>query len=198
MTNNKKLLNGLLITVFLLVGVQANADLVLTPGGATYFGVGSGGLCAGLAEPTDCDGPGTSHVLGWLDANLTGFDSSEELYKRDLDSATDAGSFADSYNSSFSSDASSGRIFWLEVSPITDPKWLFVKDGDNEPVWYLFDISSWDGMMTISLSGFWPSNGAISHVSIYGGDVSVPEPGTLALFGLGLLGLRVTRRRRKA
>ena len=36
----------------------------------------------------------------------------------------------------------------------------------------------------------------ISHVSEFGGGTKVPEPGTLALFGLGLLGCSVVSRRR--
>jgi hypothetical protein len=42
-----------------------------------------------------------------------------------------------------------------------------VKGGEQDPSWYLFDISSWDGMATISLSGFWPGKGSISHISIF-------------------------------
>ena len=69
---------------------------------------------------------------------------------------------------------------------------MLVKDGDNCPVWYLFDISGWDGVSDINLTGFWPGQGAISHVAIY----SVPEPGTLALLAIGLAGAGLSRRKK--
>ena len=49
------------------------------------------------------------------------------------------------------------------------------------------------------MSGFWPAQGAISHVGIYGGGdgtYELPEPGTLGLLGLGLFGMGVMRRKK--
>jgi hypothetical protein len=46
------------------------------------------------------------------------------------------------------------------------------------------------------LTGFWPAQGAISHVSIYtNGNARVPDGGaTLLLLGIGLSGLAAARR----
>jgi hypothetical protein len=55
----------------------------------------------------------------------------------------------------------------------------------------LFNLTSlgWDGMETLNLSGFWPQQGAISYVALYGDAKKVPEPTTMLLLGFGLLGL---------
>jgi len=65
--------------------------------------------------------------------------------------------------------------------------YLAIKDGKQSPGYYFFDLSTWNGIETITLANFWPQQGAISHVSIWGDHASVPEPGTLSLLGAGLL-----------
>lgn len=73
-----------------------------------------------------------------------------------------------------------------------------VKDGNNEPAYYFFDISSWNGTETLEFRNFWQNiNGSISHISLWGNevDIPVPEPGTLGMLGLGLMGLGLARRR---
>jgi hypothetical protein len=85
------------------------------------------------------------------------------------------------------------------VGPIA---YLLVKDGNASPAWYLFNLTAlgWNGTDTLELSGFWDGvKGAISHVTLYGTQgTEVPEPGTLALLGLGLVGFGLARRRRSA
>ena len=73
---------------------------------------------------------------------------------------------------------------------------LLVKDGANNPAWYLFDISSWNGTDPIELENFWADRtGEISFVALFNGT-KVPEPGMVILLGIGLLGLAFYNRKR--
>ena len=164
---------------------------MLSPDDSVYDGAPCG---------SDC-GPGTSEILDWLNTNVAGFDSSNVLYKSDEDgddTGEDSGLFAGDYTTEFMNIVGDPSDATISRDPgggiIQGAEWLLVKDGDHIPIWYLFDITGWDGMMEIVLTGFWTDNGAISHVSIYG----IPEPGTLALFGIGLALAAFSRRRKKA
>jgi hypothetical protein len=62
-------------------------------------------------------------------------------------------------------------------------------DGQQTLVWYVAGITDTVTVNTAKL-GF-------SHFTLYGSSTSVPEPATLGLLGLGLLGVGLARRRRK-
>lgn len=139
-------------------------------------------------------------------APITG--SAPELYKSDVSGSSgvgaDSGTFNSSYNTTFSNtaaDPSDALIKYVSGSSISsNPAYLLVKDGNQSPAWYLFNLTAlgWNGTADLKLTGFWPSNGAISHVSIYGngGTTRVPDGGvTVALLGVSLLGLGAIRRK---
>lgn len=169
----------------LMMSVSANATLLLSPG--THV----------------ASGPETSQAL--INVAIAAFlGTSTELYKENVGDGFDTGSAAGWYTTTFSNsalDPTDADIVWDLGSYITDATHLLVKDGNHGPGWYLFDISSWDGMEDIQLRSFWPGagpdgSGGISHVTIYGGDRDVPEPGPLGLLGIGMVALYIARRRR--
>ena len=129
----------------------------------------------------------------------------EEFYKQDVGGG-ESGSFTGDYTTSFtdgagntSTDPENALIEFDNTGNFItgSPLFVFVKDGNNSPYWYLWDITNlWDGQEDISIEGLWTGKGAISHVSIMGiPTTTVSEAGALALFGLGLFGLMVVRRK---
>lgn len=145
-----------------------------------------------------------------------GFSSAGTLalaYKQDFGGG-ESGNALSYYGTSFDSELvsgdgpSAGAITWNNISlTIIDcPScYLVVKDGNNIPKQYVFDISGWNGIDNIDFSGFWANtNGAISHVAIFnnaapggGGSVAaIPEPETYAMLlaGLGLVGFAARRK----
>jgi hypothetical protein len=92
-------------------------------------------------------------------------------------------------------DPSGALLEYIGGDVMAGADWLIVKDGNQSPSWYLFDISSWDGIEDIEMSGFWPTQGSISHISVFDDTSSVPEPSILALISLGLVGIGFIRRK---
>ena len=157
--------------------------LTLTPAGADAFG----------------DQNNTSDILTYL-----GITDADFLYKQNV-GGSESGSFRNSYVTAFfntSSDPKDATITYngngTSRPPITEPATLLVKDGNQSPAWYTFDLAGWNGTDTIYLNDFWPDQGAISFVGIYsGGGTSVPDGGaTAVLLGLGVLGLAGLARKR--
>jgi hypothetical protein len=177
---------------FVMIVAQAHA-LVITPGNADWSGDAGPGVPAIFAQ--------WNALIAANGGTLT-VGASTELYKMDFGALNDVGSFATSYHTVFSNPVNDpGNALITHVSGTdfinSTPTYLLVKDGNQNPDWYGFDISGWDGQEDLSIENFWPDQGAISHVSIYGTSTSVPEPATMILFGTGLVGLVGFTRRKK-
>jgi hypothetical protein len=180
------------LALLALTPLSANAVLILSP---------STTVCG---SPSCLLMTGTQTGQPQIDAAIAGaLGSSTEVYKQNVGGGEE-GSFAGSYTTTFFNSATDPKDATIEyvggMPVLTNATHLLVKDGNQEPAWYLFSIA-WNGLETISLQNFWPGNGAISHISIYGGGgttTRVPEPGTMVLLGAGLLAFGFSRRRKTA
>lgn len=128
--------------------------------------------------------------------------SATELYKADVGSA-DSGTLAGSYSTVYSpaTDPSGGVITYGSGQFVGPTAFALVKDGNQDPAWYLFNLTllGWDGTDTLTFSSFWPAQGAISHITLYGTpddpQIPVPDGGSLSmLLGAALMGLAGARR----
>jgi hypothetical protein len=178
----------IIIFFLILIGMLSRASaLTITP-------------TTGILNETRWQGNETANLSVSAIQTIVGSVGLELLYKQDVDSIVEEGIFANSYNTSFYNqpfDPQEAIITWVGGTEHINgsPIYLYVKDGNQIPAWYIYNLSalSWDGMDTLYLSNFWPNQGAISHVTIVG----VPEPKTLLLLGAGLIGLGVFGRKFK-
>ena len=122
-----------------------------------------------------------------------------ELYHQSL-SGTESGGYADFYATAFSDTPTSPQnadITHTGGASIGgfSGLWLYVKDGEFQPAFYLIDISNWNGTESLSLRQFWGGDGEITQVTIFGTRSPVPDGGATAmLLGAGLTLIGTARR----
>jgi len=135
-------------------------------------------------------------VIDSIVLGITGY--SHPLYKATPGSpVAEEGVLAGSYETVFDDDNSDAVIEYVAGDIVGPIAYLLVKDGRQQPAWYLFNLTGlgWDGMEKIEVQGFWPNQGEISHVSLYGNRTGVPDGGTtMMLVGMAMIGLGALRR----
>jgi len=181
-------MNRFWLAVVFAAGMALNANaLLLTPGDADWQG----------SLPKNPNPDDVETITG-TSSQLT------LLYKSDVGGA-DSGSLPNSYDTTYfnsPTDPKDAKIEYKGGAIVSgSPIYLLVKDGNHDPIWYIFDITGWNGTETIDLQNFWPGEGAISHVSILGTETTtrVPDAGSsLALLGLALTSVGLLRRKLQA
>lgn len=195
-----KLLKTAAIASALTLASAASQALLLQPSNADYDGTDG----SGSYGPSNCEPDCINDLFSTSFTNDSGL-----LYKSDFDDGAESGDYADSYDMTWYNELDEegklepygGLLSWLADTPhiVCGDCYVAVKDGNISPRYYFFDISAlWDGKADLEFDNFWKDGkGAISHISIWGSPaVEVPEPGTLGLLGLGLMGFVAFRKKR--
>lgn len=147
-------------------------------------------LCDGYFVGLNTDGnPADS---AFLESVLNGWGlSSSPEYK---DDNTASGT---STTSLFDAVATSGGGSFTLLAPLSGAFAVAIKAGQYLGLFYFDSTRSFASgdIFTFSIPDMDKGEG-LSHVSIFGGTTRVPEPTTLALLGLGLAGLGLSRRRK--
>ncbi len=196
------------LSLLLLLAAQAQGAMIITP---STPGIILGSSLTPPTTSTNCEVACVNTAFGLTGASA--LTAADLLYKSDVFGTSgigsDSGAFAGSYTTTFSNSATDPEDaliqYVLSQPALSCPAcYLAIKDGNQSPSYYFYNLASWNGTENLSLQDFWPRQGAISHVSIWGRrdggtpPAGVPAPGAVVLMAIGLMAIGVSKIRRKS